>query len=117
MLSTSTTQRKGATAQKKQLPVPKGKLANAEWARSYTHPTFTLKQVRDCVPAHCFKRDTLRSLSHVFIDLTMVSILASGALHISVLPPVAQPFAWVAYWICQGVVCTGLWVLAHGMNS
>ncbi|KAJ3259950.1 Delta(12)-fatty-acid desaturase [Boothiomyces macroporosus] len=91
----------------------KGKLADEKFAKEWKPPTFTLKQIRDCVPAHCFKRDTLKSLSHVVVDAAMASALFYGALHIRYLDLQLQPMAWAAYWFAQGVVCTGLWVLAH----
>ncbi|KAI9472739.1 hypothetical protein LPJ78_001441 [Coemansia sp. RSA 989] len=89
----------------------KGTVVDPE--KDFVPPNFTIKELRDCVPKHCFKRDTLRSFSYVFYDLCAVAALAFGAAHIHMLPEIIRPFAWLAYWVSQGVVCTGLWVIAH----
>ncbi|KAI8896377.1 fatty acid desaturase-domain-containing protein [Globomyces pollinis-pini] len=93
--------------------LPKGKLADSDFAKNWKPPTFTLKEIRDAVPAHCFKRNTFISLGHMSLDLAMVAGLFYLATKIDQLPLVWQIPAWFAYWICQGVVGTGLWVLAH----
>ncbi|KAJ1882040.1 hypothetical protein LPJ66_011214, partial [Kickxella alabastrina] len=80
---------------------------------SFEPPTFTIKELRDCIPKHCFERDTLRSFSYIFYDLCGVAFLYYCASHISMLPAVLRLPAWIAYCICQGVVCTGIWVIAH----
>jgi omega-6 fatty acid desaturase (delta-12 desaturase) len=88
----------------------KGKLAWPE-AKSYKQPTFTLKDIRDQVPSHCFKRYTLTSLSHVAKDLAMASCLFYLATWIEYAPGYLQLPLWATYWWCQGIVCTGIWVL------
>ncbi|KAJ2656426.1 hypothetical protein IWW48_005049 [Coemansia sp. RSA 1200] len=81
--------------------------------KDFVPPNFTVKELRDCIPKHCFERDTLRSFSYVAYDLCGVAFLALCANHISMLPPLLRVPAWVFYWIAQGVVCTGVWVIAH----
>ncbi|KAJ2785703.1 hypothetical protein H4R18_000394 [Coemansia javaensis] len=81
--------------------------------RNFAPPTYTIKELRDCIPKHCFERDTLRSFSYVAYDLCGVAALAFAAAHIHVLPAALRAPAWILYWVCQGVVATGLWVLAH----
>jgi len=39
--------------------------------------------------------------------------LASDAILGARFGPVVRGLAWVLYWICQGCVCTGLWVIGH----
>ncbi|KAJ1945101.1 hypothetical protein GGF37_001865 [Kickxella alabastrina] len=80
---------------------------------NFEPPTFTIKELRDCIPKHCFERDTLRSFSYIFYDLCGVAFLCYCASHISMLPAILRLPAWIAYCICQGVVCTGIWVIAH----
>lgn len=87
---------------------------SAPFAAVWEKPTFTLKDVRDAIPAHCFKRDNLTSFSYVFKDLAMVLALWYAATWISSLPTAAQYIAWPAYWWAQGAVATGVWVIAHG---
>jgi omega-6 fatty acid desaturase (delta-12 desaturase) len=69
----------------------------------------TLKDVRDAVPKHCFERSTLRSLSHLVLDLLVM-------LGLALLVPFLPSFVLPIYWLVQGSVCTGLWVLAHEMG-
>ncbi|KAJ3345261.1 hypothetical protein HDU91_007409 [Kappamyces sp. JEL0680] len=104
--------KKLSAAKKGSMPVS-GKLANAEAARKWTPPPFTLKQVRDCIPKHCWERNTLVSLSYVALDLSMITALCVFASQIHVLPQLAQPLAWVFYWVMQGIVGVGIWILAH----
>jgi hypothetical protein len=38
-------------------------------------PTFTLKTIRDAIPAHCFQRNLFISLTHLASDLAIVCLL------------------------------------------
>lgn len=79
-------------------------------------PTFTLKTIRDAIPAHCFQRNLFISLTHLASDLAIVALLAYCASWISVpnaLPVWAPYILWPLYWYAQGAVLTGVWVLAH----
>ncbi|KAI3923970.1 hypothetical protein MKW92_019752 [Papaver armeniacum] len=80
----------------------------------HSKPPFTLSQIKKAIPPHCFQRSVLRSFSYVVYDLIIVSLLYFAATtFIPLLPtPLTYP-AWIAYWICQGCVCTGIWVIAH----
>ncbi|KAJ3020339.1 Delta(12)-fatty-acid desaturase [Thoreauomyces humboldtii] len=89
-------------------------VASAPYASAWEKPNFTLNQVRAAVPAHCFKRDTARSFHYVYADVAMAVVLFVAATKIdTLLPAWAGWAAWPAYWIAQGVVCTGLWIIAH----
>ncbi|KAJ2828077.1 hypothetical protein FBU31_003003, partial [Coemansia sp. 'formosensis'] len=44
--------------------------------KDFVPPDFTIKELRDCVPKHCFERDTLRSFSYVAYDMCGVAFLA-----------------------------------------
>ncbi|XP_039117738.1 delta(12)-acyl-lipid-desaturase [Dioscorea cayenensis subsp. rotundata] len=78
-------------------------------------PPFTLSQLKKSIPPHCFHRSILRSFSFVFHDLFISTILLLFALYI--IPSI--PFtplrlaAWPLYWIIQGSILTGVWVIAH----
>lgn len=77
-------------------------------------PPFTLGQIKKAIPPHCFERSVLRSFSFIFYDLIIISTLLYLALY--QIPNLPSPFnylAWPLYWICQGCVCTGIWVIAH----
>jgi omega-6 fatty acid desaturase (delta-12 desaturase) len=50
-------------------------------------PTFTMKQIHDSIPAHCFKPSTLRSMAYVVRDFFYMSVLAYVAVtYIPLLP-------------------------------
>ncbi|GAV63063.1 FA_desaturase domain-containing protein/DUF3474 domain-containing protein [Cephalotus follicularis] len=77
-------------------------------------PPFTLSQVKKAIPPRCFQRSLLRSFSYVVFDLCFVSLfyyIATSYFHL--LPYPLTYLAWPLYWIFQGCVCTGVWVIAH----
>ncbi|KAJ3209876.1 hypothetical protein HDU67_005846 [Dinochytrium kinnereticum] len=87
-----------------------------KYAAEWEPPKFTIKEIRDAIPPECFVRDTFKSFTYVFHDLALASILFYAATHIDTLPIPAWTkfaFVWPLYWFLQGVVCTGLWVIAH----
>lgn len=87
---------------------------NGETKTFFTHPTYTMKEIHDAIPAHCFERNTLLSVSYVLRDFLFVAILMGLASHILHLPsPYLRVPAWATYAFCQGLVFTGLWELAH----
>ncbi|PSS36308.1 Delta(12)-fatty-acid desaturase [Actinidia chinensis var. chinensis] len=80
----------------------------------HSKPPFTLGQIKKAIPPHCFNRSILRSFSYVVYDLLIASLfyyLATTYIHH--LPPPLSALAWTLYWICQGCVLTGVWVVAH----
>ncbi|KAF9542442.1 Fatty acid oxidation complex subunit alpha [Mortierella hygrophila] len=86
----------------------------AAYERNYELPEFTIKEIRECIPAHCFERSGFRGLCHVAIDLTWASLLFLAATQIDKFEnPLIRYLAWPVYWVMQGIVCTGIWVLAH----
>lgn len=74
-----------------------------------------IQAIRDAIPAHCFEPSTLTSMGYVVRDVAMVSALVWAAL--TYIPQIADPLwrtaAWMAYGYAQGLVCTGIWILAH----
>ncbi|CAG8499558.1 17233_t:CDS:2 [Acaulospora morrowiae] len=82
--------------------------------RGYIPPNFTIKEIREAIPAHCFERSALKSASYVARDLAVIAALAYAATFIDVyLPPVWRYVAWPLYWFFCGAFATGVWVLAH----
>lgn len=78
-------------------------------------PPFTLADLKAKIPAHCFERNTLKSLLYTLIDLVGVFVIFHLAAYIEhpALPAWAPVVLWPLYWWVQGAVCTGLWVIAH----
>lgn len=87
------------------------------YGNEFKLPDFTIKQIRDAIPAHCFHRSAAKSLYYVFRDLTILATVFY-LFHNYVTPenvpsmPVRAGL-WAVYTVIQGLVATGLWVLAH----
>ncbi|XP_058212251.1 delta(12)-fatty-acid desaturase FAD2-like [Rhododendron vialii] len=95
---------------------PKAKRPETNVLRRVPHskPPFTLGEVKKAIPPHCFNRSVLRSFSYVVYDLLISSLLYYVATtYIHLLPSPLSFLAWPLYWICQGCVLTGVWVVAH----
>jgi omega-6 fatty acid desaturase / acyl-lipid omega-6 desaturase (Delta-12 desaturase) len=79
-------------------------------------PDFTMKQIHDAIPAHCFQPSVLRSMAYVVRDFVYFSILVYLAGYIQpsyVASAGARVALWAAYTTLQGMVMTGIWILAH----
>ncbi|KAL0339570.1 UNVERIFIED_CONTAM: Delta(12)-fatty-acid desaturase FAD2 [Sesamum radiatum] len=95
---------------------PEGKKSKPDAFQRVPHskPPFTLGELKKAIPPHCFQRSIPRSFSYVIYDLTIASLfyyVATNYFHL--LPPSLSYLAWPLYWICQGCVLTGVWVIAH----
>lgn len=42
--------------------------------KEYKLPDYTIKQIYDAIPAECYKRDVLKSLSYVFQDVALIAL-------------------------------------------
>ncbi|KAI9184009.1 hypothetical protein H9P43_003062 [Blastocladiella emersonii ATCC 22665] len=116
---------KGSAADEADAPLKKaaagGAKRNADKA-GYKPIDMSIKELRDAIPAELFERSALKSMYYVVHDVALAAALFYGALHIdafaaSLADPTAALAAkwalWAAYWVAQGVVCTGIWVIAH----
>lgn len=76
---------------------------------------FNLTDIRNAIPAHCFKRNLWHSLYYLALDLMQIGILAYAATFIGDerLPENSQYVLWPLYIYAQGCVMTGVWVLSH----
>ncbi|KAJ6643918.1 Delta(12)-acyl-lipid-desaturase [Pseudolycoriella hygida] len=80
------------------------------------HPRFTLTELRNAVPAHCFERSTLKAFGYLTIDLLLVTSLFCCAyflLEQRSLPLCCQFVGYLTYWFLQGSVFFGVWVIGH----
>lgn len=76
---------------------------------------FTVADLREAIPKHCWERSTLKSLSHVALDAIEIAI-AFFMVHKATTyftHPIVKSFLWLLFWFYQGTSFTGLWVLAH----
>jgi len=78
-------------------------------------PHFTMKEIHDAIPAHCFKPSILRSMAYVVRDFFYYSVLIYAATtYIPMIPSAPlRALAWAAYTTVAGFVFTGIWILAH----
>jgi omega-6 fatty acid desaturase (delta-12 desaturase) len=69
-------------------------------------------EVLAAIPAHCFKRDTARSMKYALISVALTLGTAVAAALLLPLQAAWAP-AWVAYALVNGTIATGAWVVAH----
>ncbi|KAH8668416.1 Delta(12) fatty acid desaturase [Xylariales sp. PMI_506] len=71
--------------------------------------------IRNAIPAHCFQPSVLISMSYVVRDLSM--FFGLGYLALTYIPTIPDQYlrfaAWMAYGYVQGLIGTGIWILAH----
>ena len=79
----------------------------------HTKPPFSISQLKKAIPQHCFKRSLIRSTSYLIRDLLMVGILIYSTSFIDRFSGLLGWILWSLYWVAQGCVCTGVWVIAH----
>ncbi|KGN54480.2 hypothetical protein Csa_017882 [Cucumis sativus] len=84
---------------------------------THTKPPFTITQIKKSIPSHCFNRSLYRSFSYVIFDSILLSTfyyVATTYFHtLSAHPLLLHYLAWPLYWLSQGIVFTGFWVIAH----
>jgi omega-6 fatty acid desaturase (delta-12 desaturase) len=87
------------------------------YGNEFQIPDFTIKQIRDAIPAHCYKRSGTTGLYYVFRDLA--SLATTFYIFHNYVTPETVPNTplrvalWALYTVVQGLFGTGLWVLAH----
>ncbi|RPB17324.1 hypothetical protein P167DRAFT_531573 [Morchella conica CCBAS932] len=88
------------------------------YGNEFKIPDFTIKQIHDAIPKHCFKSSTLRSMSYVLRDGLLIAGNFIG-FKCYIIPALAEQHvatrvaAWGTYAFLQGLFGTGIWVLAH----
>jgi len=87
------------------------------YGNEFEVPDYTVKQIRDAIPAHCFERSGLRGLSYVARDIVYLAV-TFYFFHNYVTPETVpskpvRTILWGVYTFLQGLFGTGLWVLAH----
>ena len=93
-----------------------GKLLDT-YGNEFVLPDFTIKQIRDAIPAHCFQRSATKGLAYVARDIASLAI-TFYLFHTLVTPEnisstSVRATLWAGYTFVQGLFGTGLWVLAH----
>jgi omega-6 fatty acid desaturase (delta-12 desaturase) len=95
---------------------PEQKLIDT-YGNEFQMPDYSIKEIRDAIPKHCFEQSAVRGLSYVARD---ISLLAGTfyAFNTYCTPEYVPSIAlraglWAGYTVVQGLFGTGLWVLAH----
>lgn len=85
------------------------------YGNEFEVPDYSIKDILLVIPAHCYERRVAESMYYVFRDIfCMVALGYVANNYISALPNAAVRFgAWALYSYVQGLLGTGLWVLAH----
>eukprot|EP00123_Amoebidium_parasiticum_P011904 comp20979_c0_seq1/m.28096 comp20979_c0_seq1/g.28096 ORF comp20979_c0_seq1/g.28096 comp20979_c0_seq1/m.28096 type:complete len:388 (-) comp20979_c0_seq1:393-1556(-) len=79
-------------------------------------PSFTLKELREAIPAHCFERSAAKGFLHIAMDLGEIALWAGVMLWLDVQLeawPVLRWAAWALFWFYEGTTMFGLWIIAH----
>ena len=77
--------------------------------------TIGIQELRDAVPDYCFEPSIAWSFFYLFRDLVYSAVLIITCTHLLRLSNSVFTYYAItnAYGFCQGVVWTGLWVIAH----
>lgn len=106
---------------------------NKDELHQFNVPDLTVKDLLSAIPKHCFERSAIKSSLHLAQDLVLVALLGYAASYIdptlksvdfgaSPLTPyisagiqasVSRFAAWALYSLAQGLVMTGIWIIAH----
>lgn len=87
------------------------------YGNEFKIPDYTIKQIHDAIPKHCFERSGARGLAYVARDVA--SLAATFYVFHNYVTPETIPSTplraglWALYTVIQGLFGTGLWVLAH----
>lgn len=87
------------------------------YGNEFEMPDYTIKDIRDAIPKHCFERSAATGLYYVARDIAVLAgtfYLFNKFVTPENVPSYALRWAlWATYTVIQGLVGTGLWVLAH----
>ncbi|EMC96253.1 hypothetical protein BAUCODRAFT_24063 [Baudoinia panamericana UAMH 10762] len=95
---------------------PKQKLFDT-YGNEFTLPDYTIKDIRDAIPKHCFERSAVRGLSYVARDIACLAT-TFYAFNTFCTPEYVPSYPlrallWTGYTFLQGLFGTGIWVIAH----
>ncbi|KAG5463568.1 MAG: fatty acid desaturase-domain-containing protein, partial [Olpidium bornovanus] len=93
-----------------------GRLVDAH-GNDFHVPDFTIKDIRDAIPKHCFERSPVRGFSYIARDVACI-VAVFAVFHNFATPETVPSYLlrcglWALYTFLQGLFGTGLWVIAH----
>ncbi|KAI0463434.1 hypothetical protein LJB42_003461 [Komagataella kurtzmanii] len=108
--STKTVRRSGNVASFKQQ-----KTAIDTFGNVFKVPDYSIKDILDAIPKHCYERSLVKSMSYVVRDIVAISAIAYvGLTYIPLLPNEFLRFAaWSAYVFSISCFGFGIWILGH----
>lgn len=87
------------------------------YGNDFEIPDYTIKDIRDAIPKHCFERSAATGLYYVARDIALLAgtfVLFNKFCTPEYVPSYPLRAAlWAGYTFVQGLFGTGLWVLAH----
>lgn len=87
------------------------------YGNEFEVPDYTMKQIHDAIPKHCFERSAARGLAYVARDVA--SLAGTFYVFHNYVTPDTVPWTplryglWALYTFIQGCFGTGLWIMAH----
>ncbi|KAL8677700.1 MAG: hypothetical protein Q9186_005913 [Xanthomendoza sp. 1 TL-2023] len=87
------------------------------YGNTFKVPDFTIKEIRQAIPPHCFERSALRGYSYIARDVLLLA--STFTIWHNYVTPQTVPSTllrlalWSVYGFLQGLFATGLWVIAH----
>ncbi|PNH06305.1 Omega-3 fatty acid desaturase, chloroplastic [Tetrabaena socialis] len=70
-------------------------------------PPFNLADLRAAIPAHCWEKNSAKSMAHLALDVAVVFGIAAVAFTVN------QWWLWPLYWVAQGTMFWALFVVGH----
>lgn len=87
------------------------------YGNNFTPPDYTIKDIYDAIPKHCFERSALRGWAYILRDVACLATtfyIFNTYVTAENVPSHPVRFAlWGLYTFIQGLFGTGLWVIAH----
>lgn len=80
-----------------------------------SRPQFTLTELKNAIPSHCFERSMVKSFGFLILDIAIITSLIFCAYALFELQFLSAYFQllYPVYWFVQGSFLFGIWVLAH----
>lgn len=87
------------------------------YGNEFQIPDYTIQEIRDAIPAHCYQRSASRGLAYVARDVALLGttfyIFHNYVTPDTIASTPLRAALWGIYTFVQGLFGTGLWVLAH----
>ena len=88
-----------------------------QYGNDFEIPDYSINEIRNAIPKHCFERSGARGLAYVARDIASLAAtfyVANKYITPDYVPSViARGALWFVYSFLNGLFGTGLWVLAH----